>query len=88
MARCERLDAGIRHRARRDALQAECQRAFVFAVAAQVEQVAFQHQWRMRIGDGVGIAGRGDPARRSELRAPAAFVGPGRLQARIKQRLR
>ena len=75
----ERFDACFRHRLRGDTLQAQRQRALVLAIATQIEQAAFQHQRRMRIGDSGGIVRRVDPARSLELSCPRGGIGPGDL---------
>ncbi|UWX04027.1 hypothetical protein H1235_00335 [Pseudoxanthomonas sp. NC8] len=92
--RCEHGEVERRHpgaagaqRLCGDPAQARGQAAFVLAVAAQVEQAAFEDQ-RLGLGDVIGVAGRGDPARSGEYLAPAPRVGPRHCRIDQPPRLR
>ena len=74
--RRERGAAGIRHRLRGDALQLQCKPAFVFAIAAQVEQAVFEDE-RGGFGGGVRCLRGGHETRGRKLLHPGRHIGPG-----------
>ena len=76
--RRERGAAGIRHRLRGDALQLQCKPAFVFAIAAQVEQAVFEDE-RGGFGGGVRDLRGGDETRCGQRLHPCGGLRPRQI---------